>query len=526
MELKTYFTFNRLVTILALALCLITVSAKADSLEPSKLEGQLSAFDNLLSRWLARPNLQNSLVGLEVMALPSGRILFSHNGSKRFVPASTLKILTTACAFNTLGQDFRYVTQLLSSGTIKKDKLLGDLLIAPSQDPTLTTQDITGLLLSLKAKKIKRIEGTIRMHAPLSTAEYFDPGWLVEDWGQDWMPVPSSLVLDHNLAPLKDPARGIAATTRTIGKTNSALLSTLLVSNNSPGWVCLDSGNKFISVCRNLEPTMSTNGSLIIANPDDYNLMLVITTARSLGLAFASYMPAHTPDSQPIILGEHQSKQLLDIIRITLKESDNLYAQQLLRTLGLKARATNNHSRARPLEARGIDYLLAWLNGIGVGSNEIILYDGCGLSRKNCLTPHALNMVLRHMAGPDLNGTYLNLLPCQSYADSSQSRFFFKTGAMDSVRSVSGILKTADNKAVAISILVNGHTPSVANLRSEIASLVNELESLALSGSHLSSLAYPTPSSIQLKHHRVVTKQKSPIKTVRRRSQRIRHSVP
>ena len=270
---------------------------------------------------------------------------------------------------------------------------------------------------------------------------------------------------------------------------------------------------------------MSTNGSLVVANPDDYNLALVTSLAKSLGLHFAAKASAKASSVQAVVLAEHQSKPLTDIIKITLKESDNLYAQQLLRSLGLKTQVDH---RARTLEERGIDYLLSWLDEIGVARGEIILYDGCGLSRKNCVTQHALNMVLKHMAGPNLNGPYLGLLTCQSNTSVSQSSFCFKTGAMDSVRSVAGVMRTADNKAVAISILVNGHGQSVANLKYEIANLVNELESLALSGSRLHCPDTPTSDSPETKPHGIVTRQKSKSSTkkLRHRSKRTRRNLP
>ncbi|HEY9868578.1 MAG TPA: D-alanyl-D-alanine carboxypeptidase, partial [Candidatus Obscuribacterales bacterium] len=111
-----------------------------------------------------------------------------------------------------------------------------------------------------------------------------------------------------------------------------------------------------------------------------------------------------------------------------------------------------------------------------------VLFDGCGLSRKNCVTPHALNMVLRHMAGPKVDGPFLNLLRFEGTTRSRPGSFEFKTGAMDTVRAVTGVLRTAGNNTMAVSIMVNGHKVSVSDVRVAFGSLTSQLRHLSATG--------------------------------------------
>ena len=88
-----------------------------------------SALEKNVRAWLERPEIRHSRVGVEVMDLASGQVLFQSNGNKRHTPASTAKILTTACLYDLVGKDFVYKTRLLTNGSVKEDLLNGDLAI-------------------------------------------------------------------------------------------------------------------------------------------------------------------------------------------------------------------------------------------------------------------------------------------------------------------------------------------------------------------------------------------------------------
>src|SRR5208283_1710507 len=109
---------------------------------------------------------------------------------------------------------------------------------------------------------------------------------------------------------------------------------------------------------------------------------------------------------------------------------------QMLRTLGL-LKPLNKSLETATLEDRGLARMHAWLAGAGLNEDEVVIFDGCGLSRKNAITPHALNTVLRHMAGTSGNGPYIDLLTHEG--EGNARTFRYKTGSMDSVRSICGI---------------------------------------------------------------------------------------
>lgn len=429
-----------------------------------------SSVSTLVNDWLKRPELKRTLIGIEIMELPSGHVLYSYNGDRRFVPASTMKVITTACAFDTMGGDYRYHTKLASAGEIKGDRLKGDLLVLPSQNPALDIQDVWRLVNYLSTAKIRNIEGHVRISS--LAPDYFYPGWLAEDWGQEWMPVSSDLVIDRNVAPTADPGRGIPADNDLQFLTKDTFFKSLLEAPDvAPGWVYYNSSSRRVNVLRS-----SGSSGLVITDPTAYNEALLESMVKKSGIKVNNHSEAAS-EKECQVIADDESEPLSEIIHTTLQRSDNLYAQQLLRTVGVHYRQTK-HVQTATLEQAGLLAVQSWLSGIGIPNSEIVMVDGCGLSRKNCITAHALNTVLLHMGRPQLDGPYLNLL---KFAGSAKgSSFRYKTGTMDSVRSISGVIRTSTGAALAVSILANGHEANIRDLSSSINSLTAEIEALSI----------------------------------------------
>jgi len=429
-------------------------------------------LEGLVGKWLNHPALQHSNVGVEIMELPSGKILYAYNGHKRFLPASTAKVFTTACAYETLGADYTYKTQLIGDPYITEGRLHGDLVLCPSQDPTLTHDDLRQLLRQLADKNVKVVEGHLRL-APVAGGhnQYF-PGWLVEDFGQPWMPVCSNLVVDHNVAQGVTALKNVKVSKVDPATEPNALFTSLMSSDVASAWLVYDPDYHSERIYCGEGTTEKS--PLVVADPDEYNMALFESAVADQGIHVEKGLGKHkAPDKASIgvqPLAEHLSKPLSKIITITLHESDNLYAQQILRTLGLlqadpniKLKSTDERTT---IEDRALYRLNTWLASIKVPPHEVVLLDGCGLTRKNGVSPHALNTVLAHMAGPTLTGGYLNLLKAGDH-------YRFKTGSMDTARSITGVVQTKGGQNLALTIMVNNHTPSVKALSMEIGELVS-----------------------------------------------------
>ncbi len=458
-----------------------------------------TTIDSLVRNWLRVPTLEHSVVGVEVMALPSGKIMYSYNGSKRFTPASTAKAITTACAYDLLGPNYTYKTTVIAEGTLSNTILHGNLVVIPSQDPTLTKGQLQELIKEAVQQTaridgkspISQIDGQVKVARQSNLDSGFHQSWLVEDWGRYWMPVASNLVVDENIAnsgdlKLLDNYRIIEA-----ANTHGALFDMLLSAPDGPSWVYIDRANRALFAYKPHNPKAPKEPSYAVANPDDYNLALIEWMVRRHGIRIVGQQINFTGKENVYQLAQHSSKPLAEILKTCLHESDNLYAQEILRTLGLHSLAQSKEKEQAaqgnggtassgdiPLEDRGILEISRWLTKIGVPGQEIILFDGCGLCRKDGVSPHALNIIMKHMAGEKVNGGYLGLLKANDESGTGKGAYRYKTGTMDSIRAMSGVLTTAGGENLAVTVIVNGHTPSVRNLRIAVSALISQLRVL------------------------------------------------
>ena len=136
------------------------------------------------------PAFSNAYWGVVVQSLKNGEYLYSRNPHKNFIPASNMKLFTTAAALIKLGPEFRYRTQFYADSSIDENGILGgDLIIVGSGDPTITGRYHNGEITrpmefwvdSLKARNISTIAGNI-----IGDDNYFEEEIMGEGWAWDY----------------------------------------------------------------------------------------------------------------------------------------------------------------------------------------------------------------------------------------------------------------------------------------------------------------------------------------------------
>ena len=98
-------------------------------------------FQTELQKILQKPEYFNSTVGIQIVDLQTGSALFEMNAGKLMIPASVMKIITSATALEMLGADYRFQTKIGFAGELlKTNELKGDLVISGGGDPTLGSE--------------------------------------------------------------------------------------------------------------------------------------------------------------------------------------------------------------------------------------------------------------------------------------------------------------------------------------------------------------------------------------------------
>jgi D-alanyl-D-alanine carboxypeptidase/D-alanyl-D-alanine-endopeptidase (penicillin-binding protein 4) len=169
------------------------------------------------------------------------------------------------------------------------------------------------------------------------------------------------------------------------------------------------------------------------------------------------------------LLATHESARLAEDVKFTLKVSQNLHAEALLRDVGAAAGCEHTH-------ASGLTVLREFLPYVGVQTGDFALVDGSGMSGHDLVTPRAIAKLLSYAARDPKTGTpqpwfadWKASLPIGGVDGTLSDRFtkpplkghiFAKTGTHSEGRALSGYLDAASGRTVIFSILVGNHLPS------------------------------------------------------------------
>jgi hypothetical protein len=151
----------------------LAVAAPAPTAVTPEAEARLQA---LLGTILTSPDLGDADVGVHVRSLSDGRTLFSRNATKLMNPASNVKLVTTAAALWHLGANYRFKTVAYRDGALVGDKVQGNLWIEGFGDPTLTDEQLFGLVNEIALHGIAEVKDLV-IDDTFFDAVNEGPGW-------------------------------------------------------------------------------------------------------------------------------------------------------------------------------------------------------------------------------------------------------------------------------------------------------------------------------------------------------------
>jgi D-alanyl-D-alanine carboxypeptidase/D-alanyl-D-alanine-endopeptidase (penicillin-binding protein 4) len=174
--------------------------------------------------------------------------------------------------------------------------------------------------------------------------------------------------------------------------------------------------------------------------------------------------PQHATELASIL-----SQPLSEIARQTNKESNNLFAELILRTLG-RERGQMDASpvaigRERGDDEAGLAIVRIWLSRAGIATNRLALHDGSGLSRLDLVTPETSAQLLISLSKTAVGPVFKQSLPISGRDGTLSGRLktitdkvSAKTGSLTYDNSLSGYLTTSKGGLVAFSIMCNDQT--------------------------------------------------------------------
>lgn len=444
-------------------------------------------------------SLVHASVSLCVADAETGKVIMEYNSGNSLIPASVMKLITSAAALELLGPDYTFNTRIGYTGSLNKrsGRLKGDIIILGGGDPALGSkyfsehyQDfIKNWITKIKKLGIKKIRGRV-----ITDDSYYDflpvpAKWLWEDAGNYYGAGAFGLSVFDNTYEIhfKTSADStLPAITGIIPDECSFELSNFLIASDTT-----DEGYVFAA-------PYSTKGWLagnIPVNKDNFVLKASITDPpllmskmineklkaggiRISGKPTTVRLEQKHSAEKVVQIAEISSPPLTEIIEVLNHESVNLFAEHLIKELGKKFK--NNGSTAS-----GVEVINEFLNNSGISTNGMFIEDGSGLSPLDAISTRELVRLLVFMKNkgkyfpqyysslPDAgkNGTLKSYFTDPIF----DSRLKAKSGSMTRVRSFAGYFTTLSGRNMAFSIIINNYTGPSKNITSAIEDIVREL---------------------------------------------------
>jgi len=381
-------------------------------LAPARARGAAptsAGVQKVLAAALKNPSLGKHR-GVYVYDASRGKALYSAGAATGFVPASTMKLLTTVSALETMGPDHTFTTKVVRSGT-------GGIVLVGGGDPLLTTKRVTDQLDFPSRASLQELAA--------STATALEAEGV------------TSVTLGYDAGLFTGPAAN--------AKWEPNYLTEGIAARTSALWV--NEGR--------LTPRMAKRAT----SPAQAAAAAFALQLRAAGITVAKAIKPAVAGPSAQDVAEVRSASLGDIVEYVNLHSDNDGAEVLLRHVGL---ATNNGGSY----AGGIKGVRTTLTKLGVNVSKARIEDGSGLSRTNLVPLDVLAGAVRVAASADKPQLrhLLTGLPVAGFTGSLEDRFAgpgagagtglvrAKTGTLTGVHSLAGLVRTTSGTTLVFAV--------------------------------------------------------------------------
>lgn len=445
---------------------LLFVAGRAEAQTCAPLGNRIEAIFN-------RPELSRLRWGLLVQTVPPAgstpQTLYAHDAEQLFIPASNAKLLTTAAALEALGPSYQIRTSVYSIPTPAAGLTIG---LVGRGDPGLSDVQLTQLAQQIRDRGITQIQRLL-VDNHYFQGDSVNPSWEWEDIQAGYGAPVNSLMLNQNQIGLTLLPQAIGQPLRIVWDNPREAIGWRI---NNQSQTVAPSAPEFVEVGRDLQqPVLQVRGQLragsasepvaiSIPDPDRWFIQHLQQALATRGIQVNDMQFTATPiapsESEIAFVNSLPVAQLL---RTANQESNNLYAESLLRTLGKASTADAQAPTLSALEA-GLEALKLTLTRIGVRSDDYQLVDGSGLSRHNLVSPAAVVQTLQAMAHSNNASVYRASLSVAGSSGTLQHRFLNtpvaghlhgKTGFLSGAMALSGYLDRPDGSTLAFSLIVN-----------------------------------------------------------------------
>lgn len=448
--------------------------------------GELSSQPKAVKEFVGAEIVEHGDLSFYAVDLKTGKVVAAHREKSALVPASVMKIVTSAAALEVMGGDKTFETKLMYEGKIDKAGLLkGDLYIQGGGDPTLGSDGISAApeafladwVKEMKKARITSVNGDIIVLDDLFGYDGIPGKWLWEDMGTDYAPGTYGISIFDNIYTLYLSSGGPGTTPKIIGTKpemkdltfdNQAVVSSDGKRDIYVRGVPFENRRGFYGIVPENRAELTIKSD--IPDPGFFLGQYFSDYMRKNGIKFkgkvtTARVTAKRPRN-PVILAVTESAPVSEIIKVLLTRSDNHYAEHLFQLLE---------------KVEGVNVVEFWKEK-GLDVDSLTMKDGSGLSRGDTLSAKLLTDILVYM-DEKKELKFEELLPIAGQ-DGTVAKFLketplsgnarVKSGSMSGIQSYAGYLEK-DGKRYVFALIVNHWNGDRTDLRNEMEKLLNGL---------------------------------------------------
>ncbi len=481
--------------VVLIALCVHWASSSAQAL-PERVAAQL-----------ASAGLPATALSFVVMRPGDGVMVLAATPERPMQPASTLKLLTSAVALDTLGRGYGGLTELRTAASLQGGVLAGDLVLRGLGDTDLDVDAFRGMLRTLRNQGIHEIRGDLLLDRSwiVPPRPYLGAAPFDETPEFRYNVIPDAISLNTNLLQLEIVADTDQLTVRMSPALEGVSVASTLKLGHRP---CPDWEDDWLTPA----VTVAANGTYQIELRGEFPRNCVATTQvnvldrtvfadrlfralwRELGGTFTGMSREASASVDTRLLAQHRGRSLSETLRDINKRSDNPITRLTFLALGHalpQGGGVATNAAIAPSEtttaASAERSVRNWLRDNQIDHSGLHLENGSGLSRTEKIQPRQLAEVLRVALRRPWAPEFLASLPVAGLDGGLQRRLTqqglagvarLKTGTLRDVTALAGYVPDRRGRTVIVVAMVNHPAATSKIARPILDALVEEVATL------------------------------------------------
>ena len=457
-------------------------------------------------KWLLQaPYMRGASFSLVVKDVQEGKTVYSYDTDRLQSPASVLKTVATATALEILGEDYRYPTTLEYDGILENGTLEGNLYIKGSGDPSLGSSHfapgqnkfLSTWIAALQKAGIKHITGSVISDESIFDTEGVSIKWLREDMGNYYAPGSYGISIFDNMYKLS--LQTGAAGTRPVLKGTEPDIPFIRFKNYLKAAPVSSDSAYIIGAplddVRYLYGVLPANREAYVLKGDIPDPALYLARYLTDQLQQKGIRVDGSPSCYRIEVEENRWKKgerkenvttysptLREIASICNHVSHNLYADALVKTVGLQYKPRRNEMISS--FGRGVQVVKEYWEKKGLDVFPLRMNDGSGLAPADKVSAGFMGELLVYMATESaVSDAFIASLPqagiegsVRNFLKGSklQGKAHLKSGGITGVRSYAGYI-TKDGKTYAVAVFSNNYSCPMSRMTRALEKLLLQL---------------------------------------------------